>query len=336
LGGVVILTYEAVAADRPPADLSDEQVAALDPPERDAHLGRKAFQKKLKEAEERAGRAVNLAHEGIPADGAVNLLRHDPMTQGPKLFEKHCAVCHNYNGLFDDSEKRKGTASDLADFGSEEWIFRLLTNPGYPDSFGRTKLTTMSEWIEANMPHVGLDPQEAAKLSPDDKAAYEKDRADLLTIARWLALHPRATSEERNTEPFQKGLATFKERGCTECHTYESKASKRGPGLTGYADEEWVRLMIMAPFHLSRYGVRNRMPAFRDLEGPSARVTLAEIDQARILLSQTAKKNDALHVEEATRLVHLGDIDRELIIRWLLKDNRVVFGGAPISGPPRR
>ena len=41
-------------------------------------------------------------------------------------------------------------------------------------------------------------------------------------------------------------------------------------------------------------------------------------------------------VEESTRVVNLSDIDRELIIRWLLQDYRVVFGGEPISAAPPR
>ena len=36
-------------------------------------------------------------------------------------------------------------------------------------------------------------------------------------------------------------------------------------------------------------------------------------------------------IDAATRVIHLSDIDRELIIRWLLRDYRVVFGGEPIS-----
>lgn len=32
----------------------------------------------------------------IPKQGAVYLLRNDPLTQGPRLFAKHCASCHEY------------------------------------------------------------------------------------------------------------------------------------------------------------------------------------------------------------------------------------------------
>ena len=38
-------------------------------------------------------------------------------------------------------------------------------------------------------------------------------------------------------------------------------------------------------------------------------------------------------LDEATKVVQLSDVDRELIIRWLLQDNRVVFGGEPIAPP---
>ena len=34
-------------------------------------------------------------------------------------------------------------------------------------------------------------------------------------------------------------------------------------------------------------------------------------------------------------IIELSDIDREVIIRWLTRDYRVVFGGKVISGPPR-
>jgi ubiquinol-cytochrome c reductase cytochrome b subunit len=332
LCGVVFLTYEAVAADRPPADLSKEQVAALESRERDEHLARKSLHEKLKEAEKRAGRAVELARFGIPAEGARNLLRHDPLTQGKDLFQRTCAVCHTHGA---ECKNNKPTAPDLAGFGTEEWLNRFLNNPAHPDYFGRTRLTTMSEWMESNFPNTGLNDKQAAKLGAEERSTLEKDRSDLRSLAKWLAMHPRKDSAESNIDTFRDGVRLFKERGCTECHTYEGKGGKRGPDLTGYGDQDWVRLTVMAPYHSSRYGIRNLMPAFRDLEGPTAAVTLAEIAQARNLLSQTAKKTEAAKVDEATRVLNLSDIDRELIIRWLLKDDRVIFGGAPISGASR-
>ncbi len=61
------------------------------------------------------------------------------------------------------------------------------------------------------------------------------------------------------------------------------------------------------------------MPAFRNLEGPGAEVTRLDIGER----------------DAKTKVLHLSDIDRELIIRWLVKDYRVVFG-EPIGSPPAR
>jgi hypothetical protein len=98
--------------------------------------------------------------------------------------------------------------------------------------------------------------------------------------------------------------------------------------------------MIMSPDHPLRYGTRNRMPGFRDLEGPAAAVTRDQIDRVKNLLIKEIGEDDKgaeerkEDIEKSMRAIHLTDIDRELIIRWLLKDDRVVFGGEPISGPP--
>src|SRR5205807_164923 len=51
------------------------------------------FQEQARVAEEQAARAVQLADAGIPADGAANLLRRDPLTaaadpDGQELLEE--------------------------------------------------------------------------------------------------------------------------------------------------------------------------------------------------------------------------------------------------------
>jgi ubiquinol-cytochrome c reductase cytochrome b subunit len=310
LAGAGFLTYQALARDRNDTD----------------------FQDKRKAADKFGARSIQLANDGIPADGARNLLRHDPQTQGKELFQRTCGVCHTH-GV--ECKNDKPTAPDLAGFGSEEWLYRFLTNPGHPDFFGRTKLVTMSEWIESNFPNAALDDDQAARLNLEERSTLEKDRADLRSLAIWLAMHPRKEAADAQSDAFREGERLFKERGCTECHAYEGKGGKRGPDMTGYGDQDWVRLMVMAPYHPSRYGIRNLMPAFRDLDGATAPVTLAELAQSKNLLSLSAKKAEAAKVDEATRVVNLSDIDRELLIRWLLKDDRVVFGGEPIAGAPK-
>jgi mono/diheme cytochrome c family protein len=150
----------------------------------------------------------------------------------------------------------------------------------------------------------------------------------------------RLAAGGRDADWFTKGLQLFKDRGCAVCHAYEGKGGIRGPDLTGYGSAAWLRLMIMAPHHELRYGRRNTMPAFRDLESPAADVTRKELDRVKKLLLRDVADDDPKaaarrkEVEDATGLIHLSDVDRELIIRWLLRDRRVVFGGEPVAEQP--
>jgi hypothetical protein len=164
-------------------------------------------------------------------------------------------------------------------------------------------------------------------------------------IAGWLAGHPGRDVAEEKEPAFLRGLKAFEKR-CIRCHSYKGKggtSSPPGPDFTGYGDADWVRLMIMAPSHPQRYGIRNRMPAFRDLEGPTAEMAKLEIQQIKDMLDKNVgenapekeRKKKEKEINQAVKLIHLSDIDRELIIRYLLKDYRVVFGGEPISGPPK-
>lgn len=110
----------------------------------------------------------------IPKQGALSLLRNDPKTQGPILFARHCASCHNYAGPNESNEPRfvitqspetnllKGketeddrtikrtdqgkplyletpTGSNLYGFASREWIRGLLN----PDKISKKSFTTV-------------------------------------------------------------------------------------------------------------------------------------------------------------------------------------------------
>src|SRR5690606_24240844 len=58
------------------------------------------FRRALAQAQADAERVVVLAQSptGIPEAGAIQLLRNDPLTQGPRLFARHCSSCHLYDG----------------------------------------------------------------------------------------------------------------------------------------------------------------------------------------------------------------------------------------------
>jgi ubiquinol-cytochrome c reductase cytochrome b subunit len=326
LGGVGVLTYLALAADRKPPELTPEEVDKLGPKEKEQYNKAKLFHKELDAADARAARAIQLAGDGIPAEGAVYLLRRDPLTEGKQLFGQHCAVCHTHG---DDFKSDKATASDLDGFGTKEWIRGLLNEPADPHYFGRTKLRAMANYSKSAKRKAQKDPQILA--------AWD-------VIAPWLASHPRQDPpKDQDKGAFAEGYRAY-ELHCSECHTYKATegGSTKAPDFTGYGDAEWVRLMVMSPAHELRYGARNTMPAFRDLEGLTAELTKLELHQTKALLLKVIPDDDPeadmkrKAIDEATRVISLSDIDRELIIRWLLKDYRVVFGGEPISGPPKR
>lgn len=259
------------------------------------------FQSELTLAGQSAERAVNLATEGVPAAGARYLLRGDPRTQGEKLFKQNCATCHTYGTKFDN---KNPTASDLEGWGTAEWIRGLLRDPASPRYFGHTKLTAMSSWVKREQ-------ERAQKKGEESKKTFE---ANLDGIARWLGEHPRGKIDEKF------------EKTCADCHTFKGTGggSTPGPDFTGYGDAEWLRMMIMSPDHAQRYGEKNQMPAFRDLEGPAADITKQEYPTA------VGKEPSAV------KLFNLSDFDRELIIRWLLQDPSVVFGGEPVAPSARK
>jgi len=302
--GAAVLTILAIAEDR-----SDSEKA-------------KTFRKEVATAEKLATRAIQAAGDGIPENGPRYLLRRDPMTQGWRLFKTNCASCHSAIGREEEEtkpgEKPKTTAADLADFGTKEWVKGMLTEPEGPKFFGNTQLKggKMVGWVKAR--------QAEAANSAKKKAEWD---ADVELISEWLGNSPRGEPKEpAKKDAYAKGLAAFENR-CKECHTYNEPDAEPsdGPDLTGFGDAEYLRNMIVNPHGPKRYGKNNRMPIFRNLDGPLADFTREQIQQETKELPDEAKKvND------------LSDIDRELIIRWILKDYRVVFGGDVVSAPPKK
>jgi ubiquinol-cytochrome c reductase cytochrome b subunit len=286
------------------------------------------FQKQLAEASEQGKRAVTLARDGVPNTGAVYLLRRDPFTRGKELFQANCSSCHEHKQV--QMSDAKYTASELTDFGNEKWIRGLLAKPDDPRFFGRTQLKDMASWVTRQ--RRGKSPQQLQQLD-----------AEFDVIARWLATHPTGVpteSDEKSADPKKaehfRGYKAFSNR-CQSCHRYEGDGGDDtpGPDFTGYGGEEWTRVMILAPADPSRYGRKNlnAMPAFRDLENPGSELTRLELQRQRQHLLEEAGDDPAKkkEVENACKVIHLSDVDRELILRFVLNDGRVVFGGEPIS-----
>ena len=88
------------------------------------------------------------APAGIPKEGALTLLQKDSFIQGPKLFQQHCASCHNFeptkdvkaNADFLPIKCAQPTAPNLYGSGSVEWIvgFHDKDKLVSDDYFGKT------------------------------------------------------------------------------------------------------------------------------------------------------------------------------------------------------
>lgn len=251
----------------------------------------KNYQAAVKAAEFEGHRAAELAKEfDIPPTGALSLLKEDALVQGPKLFARHCASCHRYdghNGLglvlmkdVDDGGHKKhqveepATAADLGQFGSRKWAENVLTN--YAETF-------------ASLKNAG---EKGAKFLDGEMAGWVKDNAETLKkpenaeSLKALIEFLVSQSERADFQPFDESLvAKGKEiftggklangsltSNCSDCHALmpagsaESLSEGAGagyPSLTGYGGKRWLKDFIRNPAHDSFYGPEhNLMPAF--------------------------------------------------------------------------
>ena len=239
LGGVILLTYLAVTEDK----------------------RKPAFKAAVEEARRNAHRVKVLAESptGIPREGAVTLLRNDPLTQGPKLFAKNCASCHRYDGRDGTGRQLQDPpeASDLNGFASREWLAGLL-DPERIDSlhyFGGTKFK------EGKM--VKFVKKDVAGFSLEQKEQLKKVIAALSAEAE---LKSRRKLDQRDAALIAEGRALIASEAmrCTECHQFHKPdEDATAPDLTGYGSRDWLIEFISNPAHARFYSKRNdRMPAF--------------------------------------------------------------------------
>jgi ubiquinol-cytochrome c reductase cytochrome b subunit len=244
------------------------------------------FRAAVEQAHREGERTVELAQSstGIPPEGAITLLRNDPLTQGPKIFKTRCADCHRWNGNDGlggqvllmaeegaEPQPAPARAPDLANFGTREWIQSVLTD--FPNHFAATKEAivnseaahvlsegTMAEWSKTNGP---LLKQEANKA--DLEALTEFLFAQSGRDGALPAADPRLA---RGRAIFTTGKLTEGEfdTACIDCHSMhvvgedEALSSDLQPVLTGYGGQAWLTAMLENPD--AHYGSSNAMPSF--------------------------------------------------------------------------
>ena len=241
----------------------------------------------VRDAEEEAHRAVELvsSEKGIPAAGAVSLLRGDAKTQGHRLFKEKCASCHNYSeGEGKGIYSKSSSAPNLYEFGSTKWIAGVLSPEQIdgPDYFGNTKHKKgdMSGFVHDEYVQAG-------KTDAEKKAIQEEIQAVSAALAKVAGIEGRMLYEtpelttKRINELITKGNEILNsEEKCAQCHKVGDKferfvapAKKAGeadedptfaaPDLRGYGSREWLTEFIADAAHPQFYGTRNdRMPAF--------------------------------------------------------------------------
>lgn len=196
----------------------------------------------------------------VPPEGAVSLLRTDAKTQGPLLFAKHCAGCHEHADLDGRSLAAAETsAPSLRGFGTPEWIEGLLD----PDSIGGPRYFGKTKFADGEMvSHVqGLFA---------DAADPQQLRGQLRLVARALAAEAElpawSAADVRDSAAIAEGKTLLgEELGCTDCHRFHDRGELgSAPDLTGYGSRGWLTEMIGNPRSERFYeGDRNdRMPAF--------------------------------------------------------------------------
>lgn len=237
--GALLLTWQAVGQDRrDPGYAAALQRARLD-----------------------AQRARDLAGgpDGIPPAGALQLLRNDPAIQGPKLFARHCASCHRYDGHdgLGNLPKDPPSASELKGFASREWLAGLLDPQRIvtPHYFGGTK------FAQGKM--VKFVKNEVSEFSPENRAKLAKV---VVALSAEANLPAQRDLDARDAAVIAEGreLIRTKEMNCTECHSFQKPDdTATAPDLTGYGSRAWLIDFVTHPADPRFYGPRNdRMPHF--------------------------------------------------------------------------
>lgn len=287
--------------------------------------GDPAHQEALAESHRDAGRARELASgpDKIPVDGAVELLRRDPFTQGPRLFAKHCSSCHRYNGhdgrgslITEKGAVLPPTAADLGNFASRDWMRSVIVD--YPGHFQSWKNANwFKDAVEAeeqgeDVSYLDPDNSEMSDWSGDIASVTSDENAENLNaIVEFLfaeaghgyssgtAGDESASEENLNASLIEKGRAVATEgawagdiegTSCADCHT------SLGDSFVAIPDDEADGYPSLA-----KYGSTSWLKDF--IRHPGA----------------------ARHYGEKNKMpaypsTQLSDVELDLLARWMTKD----------------
>lgn len=259
-----------------------------------------SHQAALAEAHREAHRAHELASgpDLIPPEGAMEMMRNDPFTRGPRLFAKNCAACHRYDGhngrgvvVLERQEIKKPdgsshdpkqyasvtaapTAADLGDFGSRDWMRGVILN--FPDHFAWLKNAGWYQDAQESGDEVlNPDESEMADWTGDSETLNAPENAaDVDALIEFMVAETGHAGLEIDAEKVERGRAIAVDgewdlgTSCADCHTTigtdftPSDDDADGyPTLAKYGSAAWLKDFIRHPDAERHYGAKNQMPA---------------------------------------------------------------------------
>lgn len=260
LAGIGVLTGQALYADRmaqyiaKPSEGADEKLAKR-------FEASEAYLKAVERAEADAERAIELAKspDGIPPAGMLSVMRRDPKTQGPRLFNRYCASCHTHADASEVPEKP--SAPDLTHFATREWLTGLLDPDKIagPHYFGGTEKHRTGE-----MAKFVFETFEKPDTNEKQQELQTKVAQIAAAVSAEAALPAQKSSDAADAELIDAGREQIVSTGCTDCHKFREQGDLgSAPDLTDYGSYDWLKGMISNPTHERFYGDNNdRMPAF--------------------------------------------------------------------------
>lgn len=239
------------------------------------------FRLAVKEAHEDGARAVALAQSptGIPPAGAIELMKGDPLTQGPKLFRTFCADCHQ-PGSIKGAFAKPAEGPELADlidrpkiaFGSRDWIRHILTDFGGHMAPLKNIAGPREQAAKGVLEGSMQDWSKSDGVTLSDPANKE----DFDALVEFLYAQGGRSDASRDGTLLARGQAIFNEgrltkgefsSACAGCHEMQVGSTLLGkggdaPNLTGYGGAAWLTSFIQDPGKF--YGDHNAMPGFAD------------------------------------------------------------------------
>jgi len=221
------------------------------------------YAKQRAKADARAASAVELAMNGVPPAGALEMVRQDPELRGRDLFDQHCASCHVLGDLGDP---KKAVAAKLDGWTTAEWIAAMVHDPDSPRFFGRGP-------YKGRMPSADVRP--ADKPAAEPWSAMVKTAAEMHAVATFLA-----SQGDEPGEPPSLGDDAARAQGekmvserCSTCHLYKGQGDDEdtglAPELSHYGSIAWTRAQVANPASRDTYrekaldeSMKKHMPRF--------------------------------------------------------------------------